>query len=62
MCAPCEDVPVLANAAPREPRGPLGGTFLRREADAQMFQEYCDGLGDGSADAHRPLFGLNICR
>ena len=46
MCAPCEDVPVPANAAPRELQVPLGGTFLRREADAQMFQEYCDGLGE----------------
>ena len=42
-CAPCAvlDGPT-STTAPTQ----LNGTFLRREADAQKFQEYCDGLGE----------------
>ena len=46
MCAPCEALPVLGNAAPPALQPQPDGSFLRREADAQKFQEYCDGLGE----------------
>ena len=46
MCAPSEALPVLGNAAPPTLQPQPDGSFLRREADAQKFQEYCDGLGE----------------
>ena len=46
MCAPSEALPALGNAAPPALQPQPDGSFLRREADAQKFQEYCDGLGE----------------
>ena len=46
MCAPCEALPVLGNVAPPTLQPQPDGSFLRREADAQKFQDYCDGLGE----------------
>ena len=34
MCAPCDALPVLANAAPPALQPQPDGSFLRREADA----------------------------
>ena len=42
-CAPCA---VLGGPTSTTAPALLNGTFLRREADAQKFQEYCDGLGE----------------